>query len=154
MLQSLTTGNILFSIRKFTIYTSNMSGYPRSPAAQRSSAPWRGTTSGLRQRSASGSLQQLCQHICQSVNVYTDQKSIFWLSKSRSAAQLTEWSLATLGLTRHECYHPLVLLAAMLTLLLAHIPPLSGCCIVYILSQDCFGLFSQLAITISPLCSK
>ena len=65
--------------------------------------------------------------------------NITWLSRSRSAAQLTERCLATSGLTRHECYHPLVLLAAMLTLLLAHSPPLSGCDIVYFLSQDCFG---------------
>ena len=93
--QSFTTGNLPFPVHKFTIYTSNMYGYPRSSAAQRSSAPWRATSSGLRQRSSSGTLQQLCQHICQSVNVYTDQKSIFRLSKSRSAAQLTEWSLAT-----------------------------------------------------------
>ena len=60
------------------------------------------------------------------VSVYNKQRSISWLSRSRSAAQLTEWCSATAGHTRHECFHPLVLLAAMLTLLLAHIPPYPG----------------------------
>ena len=32
--------------------------------------------------------------------------NITWLSRSRSAAQLTEWCLATSGHTRHECFHP------------------------------------------------
>ena len=43
----------------FTLY-----GYPRSSAAQRSSALWRVTASGLRRRSCSWPLQRLCQHIC------------------------------------------------------------------------------------------
>ena len=89
---------------------------------------------------ASAAVMSTYVSMCQ--RIYWSDVNITWLSKSRSAAQLTEWCLATSGLTRHECYHPLVLLAAMLTLLLAHIPPLSGCYIVYILSQDCFGRFS------------
>ena len=67
------TVTVPFIIRKSSIYTSNLSGSLRSPAAPRSSAPWRVTTSGLRQRLSSGTLQQLCQHICQSINVCTDQ---------------------------------------------------------------------------------
>ena len=74
------------------------------------------------------------------VSVYNNQRSISldypgqdrlpnWLSGVSQPRVIRGMSAIT----------PLVLLAAMLTLLLAHIPPLSGCNIVYILSQDCFG---------------
>ena len=45
-------------------------------AAQRGSALWRATASGLRRRPCSWPLQRLCQHVCKCVNVYTDQTSL------------------------------------------------------------------------------
>ena len=53
----------------------------------------------------------LCSYIIDvnmSVYHYAVNQSVSasWLSWSRSDAQLTEWCLATSGLTPHECYHP------------------------------------------------
>ena len=140
MCHSLLQRKIDYSRLISTISTFIQDGYPRSSAAQRSSALWRVTASGLRRRSCSWPLQRLYHHICQCVNVYTNQTSISldypgqdrlpnWLSGVSQPRVIRGMSAIT----------PLVLLAAMLTLLLAHIPPLSRCNIVYILSQDCFG---------------
>ena len=124
-----------------TISTFNQAGYSRSSTAQQVVVirPQPPASEGGRVPAGSP-LKCLYVHMVLSHGCV--QQSEVWLSRSRSAAQLTEWCSATAGHTRHECFHPLVLLAAMLTLLLAHIPPLSGCNIVYILSQDCFGQFS------------
>ena len=66
---SLLQRKIDYSCLISTISTFIQDGYPRSSAAQCSSALWRVTASGLRRRSCSWPLQRLYHHICQCVNV-------------------------------------------------------------------------------------
>ena len=63
---------------------------------------------------------------------------------SRNLWPYAAWMLSPLSYCWPQCW----------LLLLAHIPPLSWCNVVNILTQDCFGQFRYLATTISLLCSN
>ena len=89
--QSLTTENLYFRLIS-TISTFIRVGYLHSHAAQRSAALWRASALDLKRRSWSWPLQLLYDHVlCVGVSMCTQSEvNITWLSRSSSAAQLTD----------------------------------------------------------------
>ena len=109
-----------------TISTFIQDGYPRSSAAQRSAALRRATASVLRRRLCSWPQQRLYAHVskCHCGNVYTNQMSISLDYPGQDL--LPNWLSGIsqpLALRGMHAFTSRVLLAAMLTMSLAHIPP-------------------------------
>ena len=106
-----------------TISTFIRDAYPHSYAAQRSAALWRVTASDLRRRSWSWPLQRLYDHMCQcvSVSMCTQIWGQYHLTIQVKIGCPTGW-LKSLNLSpgAARVHHPLVLYAALLTMLLAH----------------------------------